>query len=889
MTSPGKKSDQALRDSEKRFRTLVDQASDAIFVSDIRGHLVDVNRRACESLGYSREELLKMTLSDVDSSFEIDDHPKNIWEKLPAEGAIVVESVHRRKDGSTFPVEINIGLLEIDNHSFYLGITRDISERKQTEAALRESEAKLKSVFRAAPIGIGLVINRVFRWTNQRLTEICGYTSDELQGRSSRMLYPSDEAFESVGREKYDQIKEQGTGTVETKWRRKDGTIIDILLSSTPIDLDDLTAGVTFTALDITVRKQAEQMLVQQNGYINNLIESLTHPFYVIDVNNYTIQMANTASGLRDRGQNTTCYALTHKTNKSCNDVEHPCPLELIKQTGKPTVVEHIHFDANGNQRYVEVHAYPVFDSDGNLSQMIEYTLDITERKQTEEALAAEKERLAVTLRSIGDGVITTDTKANIIFLNKMAEDLTGWRQEEAIGLPLGKVFHIIDAQTRELCENPVDKVMGAGKIIGLANHTALIARDGTERSIADSGAPIRDAESRIIGVVLVFRDVTEKIRMEGELLKVKKLESVGVLAGGIAHDFNNILMAILGNLNLATMFMDADAEVYPLLKDAEKASLRARDLTQQLLTFSKGGEPVKETASIPEVIKDSADFVLHGGNVVCRYNMPDDLWLVAIDKGQVSQVIQNIIINAKHAMPEGGTIEITCENVSQAAMADIPLPKKDYLKITISDQGVGIHDNIIDKIFDPFFSTKQQGSGLGLAITHSIIIKHHGHITVRSEPGAGSTFSIYLPASTTAKKQKKQQKASFLQGKGRVMVMDDEEIVRNVAKSMLAHFGYDVVLAKNGAEAIKVYKKSITTDEPIDVVIMDLTIPGGMGGQEAVQGILAIDPDAKVIVSSGYSNDPVMANYQDYGFCGAAVKPYQLAELGKILGGILS
>ena len=452
-------------------------------------------------------------------------------------------------------------------------------------------------------------------------------------------------------------------------------------------------------------------------------------------------------------------------------------------------------------------------------------------------------------------------------------------------------MFDIVNETTRERSENPVEKVMAAGKIIGLANHTALISRDGTKRNIADSGAPIRNKENRIIGVVLVFRDVTEKNRMAAELLKVKKLESVGVLAGGIAHDFNNILMAILGNLSLATQYVNSEEKAYPLLVKAEKASLRAKDLTQQLLTFAKGGEPIKETASIQEVIKDSASFVLHGGRVECQYHIPDNLWFVEIDKEQMSQVIQNLIINASHAMPEGGIIEITCENMSKEGIAESRLAQKDYIKITISDSGIGIPENIIDKIFDPYFSSKQQeGSGLGLAISHSIITKHNGHIAVKSTPGVGTTFTIYLPVSADQQEhEKREETITEHKDKAKIMVMDDEELVRDVAQSMLNLMGHEVVLVQDGAGALELYREHSDSGEPIDIVVMDLTIPGGMGGKDAVKEILAFDPDAKVIVSSGYSNDPIMANCQKYGFCAAIVKPYQLQELTKVINQVLA
>jgi PAS domain S-box-containing protein len=517
--------------------------------------------------------------------------------------------------------------------------------------------------------------------------------------------------------------------------------------------------------------------------------------------------------------------------------------------------------------------------------------LDITERKNAEKNANEERERLAVTLRSIGDGVITTDVDGKVVLLNKVTEQLTGWTQDEALHHPIQEVFNIVDQETGIACDNPVVKVLTSGQIIELTNHTTLISRNGTRYSIEDSGAPIFNRDSEIIGAVLVFRDVTEKRRTQEELIKIRKLEAVGVLAGGIAHDFNNLLAAILGNIELAEEDTEQTSEVYELLSEAKKASIRATGLTQQLLTFSKGGDPVKKTASISQVVTDSANFILHGSSVICEYRIPDDLWKVDIDTGQISQVIQNIIINARDAMPGGGAIEVGCQNVSGADKDAILLPRQNYIRIVIEDFGSGIPPENLDKIFDPYFSTKKIGSGLGLSICHSIIIKHNGYIRVESEENRGTKFTIYLPASTDAAEDIASPHQDIVEArdKATIMVMDDEALMRHLSKRMITSFGHAVLLAENGHEAIEIYREYHTNDRAIDVVIMDITIPGGMGGKEAVQQILKIDPAAKVIVSSGYANDPVMAHYREYGFKASIAKPFRISELNKLINEVLT
>ncbi len=512
----------------------------------------------------------------------------------------------------------------------------------------------------------------------------------------------------------------------------------------------------------------------------------------------------------------------------------------------------------------------------------------ITERRRAEAALADERERLAVTLRSIGDGVITTDADGRITMMNKVAEALTGWTQEAAQGEPLESVFRIINEITRERCENPVAKVLETGGIVGLANNTVLISRNGIKRVIADSGAPIIDRHSRTLGVVLVFRDITDHRRMEEDLQKAQKLESLSILAGGIAHDFNNAMMAIIGNVSLAKLYAEPGRKVFGKLEEIERAALRTKELTQQLLTFAKGGAPIKQAASLPEIIEDTARFCLMGSNVQCRFEIPEGVWPVSVDVGQISQVIHNIILNADQSMPTGGFVDIKLENVMLEPSAMLPLMPGRYVKATIHDQGIGIHREHFPKIFDPYFTTKQKGSGLGLAVVYSIIEKHDGYIAAESEPNSGTTFHVYLPALASSNPSPKIPPTPLIHGKERVLLMDDDKHILNVGREMLTVLGYEVECANDGEEALVLYRRAHESGQAFDAVILDLTIPGGMGGREAVRKILAVDPHARVIVSSGYSNDHVMSQFQRYGFQGAVAKPYRIHELSDTLQAVL-
>ncbi len=508
--------------------------------------------------------------------------------------------------------------------------------------------------------------------------------------------------------------------------------------------------------------------------------------------------------------------------------------------------------------------------------------------KEREEKLAEEKERLGVTLRSIGDAVIVTDTAGTITLINKVAEQLTGWTIEEAVGKPLTEVFHIINEKTRVFYNNPVDKVISSGLVCGLANHTALVRKDGEEIVIEDSAAPIRDKNSRIIGVVLVFRDTTDKRRMEEEMLKAEKLQSVGVLAGGLAHDFNNLLTAVLGNISMAKMYVDNRSKAFARLSEAESASRRATDLTYQLLTFSRGGAPIKKTASIGDIVRESANFTLSGTNVASRFRVAEPVWTVDVDAGQMSQVFNNLIINAVQAMPDGGTVSINVENIVLRETSVATLAAGSYVRITVQDTGSGIPEQNLPKIFDPYFTTKEHGSGLGLASVYSIVKRHDGHVTVESSPGQGTTFQLYLPASGGISAESTAGETGIIQGQGRILIMDDEQIVRNVSSDMLQALGYEVTCAKTGAEAVELFCHAREERRPFQAVIMDLTIPGGMGGKDAVKKLLAVDPDVKAIVSSGYSNDPIMADYKKFGFKGVIIKPYNIDAFSNVLREVL-
>ncbi|OGJ86502.1 MAG: hypothetical protein A2268_02315 [Candidatus Raymondbacteria bacterium RifOxyA12_full_50_37] len=518
----------------------------------------------------------------------------------------------------------------------------NITELKRVEASMRARDAKLSSIFRAAPTGIGLVNDQVLLEVNDQICAMTGYQARELVGQSARILYLSDEDFEFVGKEKYRQIQQSGIATVETHWKRKDGTIIDVLLNSTPVIQNDLSQGITFTALDMSEQKK--------------------------------------------------------------------------------------------NQ--------------------------------------------------------------------------------------------------------------------------------------------------------LAFQESERKL--EAELVKSQKLESIGVLAGGIAHDYNNLLCGLFGYMDMAREAAVNDARVVTYLSKALEVFNRAQDLTRQLLTFSKGGQPLKKTIDIAPLIMSNVHFVLSGSNVVPLFAVAPDLWMCELDENQFGQVIDNIVINSRQAMADGGTIIVEAENLPGDVALPTALKQGKYIRISIIDHGTGIAPENLPKVFDPFFTTKQQGSGLGLATAYSIISKHAGHIEIESIEGQGATVRIYMPASNNSMTDSVEHRAPDFVGHGRVLVLDDEEFMRALIKEMLESMGFNVICVADGDNAVAAFDVSRSENMSFILAILDLTIPGGMGGRETIQKLRDIDPAIRVIASSGYSTDPVMVNPREFGFSSKLEKPFRRDDMTKVLTEVL-
>lgn len=515
---------------------------------------------------------------------------------------------------------------------------------------------------------------------------------------------------------------------------------------------------------------------------------------------------------------------------------------------------------------------------------------EISERKRIESDLQNEKERLAVTLTSIAEGLVVTNINGKIVLFNRAAEELAAITQDEVRDRMIDQIFQVQNSKIYPQKKTGLSAFIRESRDSVVIDEGFFLDRKGNKKLINFSASLIQDRSDQTIGYIFVLRDITEIKRVEEELLKHRKIESIGLLAGGIAHDFNNLLTGILGNISVAKYSLNPDDPAYRRLEACEKASTSAKDLTNQLLTFSRGGDPVKKITRLDNYIKESVEFSLSGSKIQPRFQFQEDIWAVEIDAGLFTQAINNLVMNAIQSMTGSGVLEVTLENVSGADSGFINRPGR-FVKISLKDQGSGISDENLPRIFDPYFTTKSGGSGLGLATTYSIIKKHDGEIKVDSVIGRGTTVTLLLPALSkkTEKILESEEVEQMEKTLGKILLMDDDELVRDVGQEILQLIGFKVETAQSGEEAIEKYKKAMESGDPFKAVIMDLTVPGGMGGQEAVRIIKAGDPGVKAIVSSGYSNDPIMAEFEKYGFSGVVAKPYRVEEMKKVLDEVLA
>jgi len=851
-----------------------------------------------------------------------------IWQ---GRSEVVCDLPYRRADGSIGQSVMHWSVTKVDD---CLDLRRvvvvfsDLSELRATEARLREVEDRWELAVRALNVGIfekNYITGEVF--VSDRWKGMLGFAPDELPsdgGEWQARIHP-DDLDKVLSQLKAHLRGESGFYRVEYRMLCKDGQYKWIVARGRAFfDKAGQPLRLIGAHTDISERKNAEAAMRASEARYRELFERtpvaiLEEDFLEVGAwlrrcnvhtpdelasliahNPETLLEGYRLIKLRAANRHAIAYLAAASLGEQLPRAKINPPesvlqafnseLVAILQSQDETTAEVSYTDAHGRDHHQTVRWSVARQEDGDLdlARVLVVLVDITEIRGAEDALAAERERLRVTLRAMAECLLTTDTDGMVQFMNEAAERLTGWTAGAAIGRGVEQVCVLRHEKTRANITMPVASAISEHRVVDFPLHSTLVNRQGVQCVVDGRCAPMHDLNGRAIGAVVVFRDVTERARLEAELLRSSKLESVGILAGGIAHDFNNILTVVMGNVTLAMLDSGVMAVAGRWLGEAERGVLRARDLTQQLLTFAKGGEPVRKTVQLPEVVREVTEFALHGSKVRSEFIFDPDLWAADVDKGQIGQVVQNLVINAVQAMPEGGLITIAIHNEQVLPESARPLQVGKYLRLEISDTGMGIRAEHLQRIFDPYFTTKQSGSGLGLATVYSIVRRHQGHIDVESGLGQGTTFYIWLPAVLATAPVEADEPVEIASLRGRVLFMDDEDTICTVAKVLLERLGFTPVTVPDGATAVVAYEEAQKNGEPFRLVIMDLTVPGGMGGKEAMGKLLKLDPHVRAIVSSGYSSDPVLSSYRAHGFRGMVPKPYKLTDLSRTIRAVL-
>ena len=872
-----------------RHQILLDGSRDMLVLLELSngrpGRMIEANAETIRRLGYTEEELDEINVQEL-----ID--PKT-WQKIPdyyerlqADGIFADDITMYGADGSQMPCHLRVHLLDLNDAQGVFIVLQDTSERVQVEQALRESEARYRAIVedqtelvcRFRPDG-------TFTFVNDAYCRYFGTTREELIGSSALLTIPDEETgkveefLTTLTPENPVGIQEnrvlQGS-TGETRWQRWVDRAI----------FDEAGQVVEYQSVgrDITDMMSTREALRESEQLLERIFNNLQDAVYVVEAGTQRIIRCNPAVkdvfgydkddllGLPVRILGIDDETHLHFAQKLDRAIEESgCLRQFVNRLRRK----------DGSTFDAEHTVAPLEDQEGRLVGWVSVVRDITKRLQTEEALRESESRYRTLFEADEDATFVLKD-SHIVDYNVHTAELFGRSGDEL----MGKTPYDLSPELQP--DGNLSTIAGEKRVqAALAGFPQRFAwkHNRGDGSVFDCEVILNafelEGEPCLLATV---RDITERQQLEREMQKVEKLESLGVLAGGIAHDFNNLLTGILGNIALARLIVDPSSEVQSLLHEAERASLRTKSLTQQLLTFSKGGAPVRTTTSITDLLRDTTRFALHGSDVKAHFHIADDLSPVDVDAGQFSQVIQNLVLNADQAMPQGGAVTVSAENIWLRSSDVLPLPEGAYVLVTVEDDGIGILEEHLDKIFDPYYTTKQKGSGLGLATVYSIVKMHDGHITVESDRGAGASFHIYLPASKKATATEQlpdiEDCAPHVNVVGKILVMDDEPMVRDTAGHMLRYFGHSFDYATDGLEATEKYREAMQAGEPFDVVILDLTIPGGMGGLDTIKALRELDPQVSAIVSSGYSTDPVMAQHEQYGFRGVVTKPYLARDL---------
>jgi len=918
-----RQSEKALRESEERYRTLVENVNVGVYRStgDIEGRHLQVNPAMAKIFAYG--SIVEFMSIPIANHYVDPQGRKHFVKKIKEHGYVRNEELAlRKKDGTPITVSVT-AVAQYDNNGevkWIDGVTEDITERKLAEEALRESEEKYRSL--ATTADLMYMIDRDFKYTlmNEKYLSRFGLPLDKILGRHYSEFHSEETAKAFV--RTVESVFESGAPVQHEYRSERDGQYF--LRTFSPVKSPDgkATTAVTVVSKNITDRKQIEEKLRESEQRLYSIIQGSPIPAFVIGKDRRVLSWNRALEELT--GIKAIDVVGTKQHWRAFYREERPCMADLLVEqilesipqwyadkyiTSKliEDAYEATDFfpELGDSGKWLRFTAAAIRDYRGELVAAIETLEDVTERTQAEEALKDSEQRLHSIIQGspIPAFVIGKDHK--VIYWNKALEELSGVKAEEVIGTKRQwRAFYreerpcmadlLVDDAMELIPQWYFDKYIKSQFLEKAYEATDFFPEMGDSgKWLRFTASTVRDFKGNLVGAMETLEDVTDRRRAEDELIRVKKLESLGIFASGIAHDFNNLLSVMLRNIFAAKLSL-AEEEELPQegLEIAEKVGLQAKELAHRLITFAKGGEPIRKVGSISQLLRNTTDLSLAGSNVKCMFSLPDDIWPVEMDDVQIRQVIHNLVTNAREAMPKGGVITINAENMDVTANGNLPLKEGRYVRWSLKDRGVGIPKEDLQKIFDPYFTTKPTGTargmGLGLAICYAIINKHDGFITVESEPGVGSTFFVYLPAFPQDASVMKTETGSADAGVRRILVMHNDETVLHATGIVLNFLGYNAECTNNGDEAVNLYKKAVEANKHFAAVIIGLGVSDGKGAEEAIKELLQIDPHVRAILSSGYTDDPVALEFEKFGFKEVVAIPYDMEKMKEVLNRIL-
>ncbi|OPY79488.1 MAG: Sporulation kinase E [Syntrophorhabdus sp. PtaU1.Bin153] len=931
--------EKALRKSEERYRNLFENTTMGIFQSS-DGRFISVNPSLAKGLGYDSPQEMIDTITDIAAQLYVnrEDYAK-AGRLLQTQGTVEEFEVQiRKKNGKKAWFVLNAqavrnpGLGEFS----YEGTAEHVTRRKRAEEALRSTNRVLEDIVNFLPDATFVIdkTKKVIAW-NRAIELMTGVPKEEMIGKGEYayavpfyderrpilidLVGPVNEQMES----QYGSVKREGsrvfTETFAPNVYGGKGAYLSGIACPL-VDSKGRIVGAIESIRDITERRQAEEALQTSEKRYRELHESLRDGFALVALDGKLVETNAAFQSIVGYTQEELAgRSYQELTPSKWHAFEEKIMRGQVYQRGYSDVYQKEYIRKDGTVIPVELRAHLMRNEDGSPVEMWAFVRDITERiraeeslqryqehleelvkertaklameiaehKRTEKALRESEEKYRNIFDNAVEGIFQTSPEGRFLSANPALARIHGFDSP-------GELMASVADIGQEVYVNPEDriKLMELYEKQGFVEkfETQFYRRDGSRIWISMNSRAVRDENGTVLCYEGTAEDITSRKQIEEELLIMRNLESIGTLAGGIAHDFNNLLTAVTGYIALARISLSSGNDASQLLSAAERISMKGKELTQKLITFSKGGAPIKKLINPDELIRQSTGTVLTGPAIRFEYSFPDDLRPIEGDEAQIRQVIHNIVLNSKEAMPDGGTIKIGATNVTLGSEDSILLPHGHYVKISVEDEGMGIKEEDLPRIFDPYFSTKgmgaRKGMGLGLAVVYSIVKKHNGHITVQSLPGQGTTVHIHLPAHSEPTVLAESPKASESgdRPRGRVLFMDDEEYIRDIGGRLILHLGYHVTTAGDGAEAVALYKDALASDEPFHAVILDLSVKNGIGGEEAFRRILSVDPHVNAIISTGYTDDPLIVNFADHGFKGAIIKPYKIEELADAL-----